>query len=345
MKAASDTPPPAVEASGEFDLIARYLAPLAAAEPGALGLLDDAAVLSVPRGESLVVTTDTLVAGVHFLTDEAPAVVAARALAVNLSDLAAMGATPWTYTLSLALPADLGAEQRTAWTAAFAGGLYDQQTRFGATLVGGDTVAAPGPLSITVTALGHVQADKALRRSGAQPGDQVWVSGSIGDGVLGLAVATGRLPDLDVLHAEALATRYRKPAPRVSVGVGLRGLAHAAVDVSDGLVADVGHICETSGVEAVIVADQIPLSQAARTVVATDPSRFLSVLTGGDDYEIAFTASPSAELAVASLATSTDVPLTRIGEIRGTDTARGQVRVVDQQGRDINVPASGYRHF
>lgn len=324
---------------GEFDLIRRFFAPLAAAAPGALGLTDDAALIKARKGRDLVVTTDALVAGIHFPADETPDSVAARALGINLSDLAAMGATPRAYTLAIALPGRCGA----GWIARFAAELGRLQKHYRIHLIGGDTVATKGPLTLSVTAIGDVEQGTALRRGGAKAGDAVYVSGTIGDAALGLKAVLGGLRSLSGRHRKALIDRYRRPRPRVRLGRALVGLAHAAIDVSDGLVADLGHVAETSGLAADIDAGRVPLSVAGRAALADDPRVMAVILSGGDDYEIVFTAPPRADAAVARLARRLKLPLTRIGHM--TKGKKGAVRVKDQRGRALRLARDGYQHF
>lgn len=270
----------------EFALIARHFAPLAG--PGALGLGDDAALLDPPPGRQLVLAADAMVAGVHFLPDDPPETIGRKLLRVNLSDLAAMGAAPLGYLMTLALPRGLP----DAWLAAFAAGLAADQRAFGVTLLGGDTVGTDGPLTLSLTIIGHVAPGRALRRVGARPGDALCVSGTIGDGALGLRVLRDGLADRDGY----LARRYRMPEPRLALGAALVGVARAALDVSDGLVQDVGHLCRAAGCGAVIEADAVPLSGATRALVEADPALLAVVLTGGDDYELVFAAVPDAVL-------------------------------------------------
>ncbi len=243
---------------GEFERIRRYFAPLAG--PGGLDLLDDAALVDCREGHRLVMTADAIVEGVHYLADDPPGLVAKKLLRVNLSDLAAMAARPLHYLLTTALPAERGPE----WIAAFAGGLADDQRRFEVALLGGDSVATHGPAVLSLTAIGEVAAGTEIRRSGARIGDMVWVSGTIGDAWLGLGVLRGAHPQLSAEHRDALISRFRLPEPRVELGPALRGIAHAMIDVSDGLLADLGHICETSRVGAVVEQPALPLSAAAR---------------------------------------------------------------------------------
>lgn len=323
---------------GEFDLIARCFAPLASREPGALGLLDDAALLTVPPGQQLVVTTDAVVAGIHFLPDDPPELVARKLLRVNLSDLAAMGARAVAYTLVTAWPpgADL------PWIEAFARGLAEDQDEFGIALVGGDTVSTPGPATFAVTAFGLVDTGKALLRSGAKPGDGIFVTGTIGDAALGLRVLRGEIGGLSPEHAAALIDRYRLPRPRLSVGTSLLGLVRAGMDVSDGLLADLGHICETSGVGAVVEASEVPLSDAAQAAIGDDAERLAVVLTGGDDYELLLTAPPSAAGYLADVASQSGVPIRRIGRI---EEGAPEVTVLDNSGAPLVFPIQGFRHF
>lgn len=324
---------------GEFDLIARYFAPLAAGTPGAFGLGNDAAVLDPAPGHSVVVTTDAMVAGVHFLPGDPADLVARKLLRVNLSDLAAMGARASGYVLDLALPPDLD----EAWVAAFADGLRADQDEFGIALLGGDTVKTPGPLTLALTAFGEVPAGTALTRSGARAGDVIYVSGSIGDGALGLKALRGEIAGLTDTDRAALADRYHLPRPRLALGRALaaRGLATAAIDVSDGLVADLGHVAARSGLAAEIEAQAVPLSTAARAALAADPGLREAVLGGGDDYELLFTAPPGAAAAIAALAEELALPLTRIGAM----AAGTGVRVLDEAGAPISLAKAGWSHF
>ena len=331
----------------EFDLIARYFAPLAAGEPGALGVTADAAVLSVENGRRVVVTTDTLVSGVHFFPSDPPETVAAKMLAVNLSDLAAMGALPLAYTVSMALPAAWTGEELHRWLESFAGGLSMMQAEMDINLIGGDTVATPGPICLTVTALGSVREGAELRRAGARPGDAIFVSGTIGDATLGLRALTGGLPDLTDEQRGMLIKRYRTPDPRVGLGQKLVGVAHGAADVSDGLVADLEHICTASLLSATVQAARTPLSVAAEAAVSADPDLLTSILTGGDDYELVFTVSPDSANAIETISRDLGLPLTEIGrmEVRSSGDERPRVRVVGTDGRQLNLARGGYRHF
>ena len=324
---------------GEFELIAKYFAPLAEAAPGAQGLRNDAALFDPAGDDSLVLTVDAMVAGVHFLPEDPPETIGRKLLRVNLSDLAAMGARPRGYLLTTAFPKDID----EAWIAAFAAGLAEDQRIFGVALHGGDTVSTPGPLTLSLTAFGEVPKDGSLSRATARAGDLVFVSGTIGDGLLGLEVLRGGLPGLSEAQRAYLATRYRLPEPRLELGRRLAetGLASAALDVSDGLAADLGHIAEESGLAAVLDAAATPLSPAARAVLEAAPARLPELLGGGDDYELLFTVAPARAGEVAALAQALDLPLRAIGRM----TAGRGLRLHDSAGREIALKGTGWRHF
>jgi len=328
--------PPAL---GEFDRITRYFKPLAAEFPGARGLRDDAAVFGVPPGFELVVTADAMVAGVHFFPDDSPGDIAAKLLRTNLSDLAAMGAEPLAYTLTTALPRDVD----EAWLSAFAAGLGEDQARFSIGLAGGDSVSTRGPITLSVTAFGLVPAGRALPRWGGVVGDRLFVSGCIGDAALGLEIAYDRLTVDDAAARAHLLRRLRRPDPRTSLGPRLIGLASGALDVSDGLVADLGHLCEESGCAARLDAASVPLSDAARGVIGDDPARLALALTGGDDYELLFSAPESATPALLALAESLGVPITAVGWLEAG--VPGTVRALDQRGAPLALIRRGWDHF
>jgi thiamine-monophosphate kinase len=327
---------------GEFELIARYFAPLARAFPGAYGLLDDAAVIRPAFDHELVVKSDTIVGGVDFLPDEPADFVARKALRVNLSDLAAKGAVPRAYLLDLVLPNTVD----EAWIAAFVAGLAHDQAEYGMHLIGGDMSSTSGPVTVAVTAFGEAPIGRIIRRGGAHAEDTVFVTGTIGDAALGLSVLRGALPALDVASAAFLVDRYRAPEPRVALGPQLIGIATAGLDVSDGLVADLRHICAVSHLAAVIDVRSVPLSPAARVAIADDPQRLATALTGGDDYEILFTASPAAADRIGALSRSCGVPITPIGRmtvLSGADLPR--VVVLDTLGRPLSFASEGWTHF
>jgi thiamine-monophosphate kinase len=335
MKKASNLP-------GEFELIARYFAPLAKGFPGAYGLLDDAAVIAPPPGHELVAKTDAIVGGVHFLHDDPPDLIARKALRVNLSDLAAKGAVPRAYMLDIMLPATV-TEQ---WVAAFARGLAQDQVAYGVHLIGGDTDSTPGPVAIAIMAFGDVAAGQMIRRCGARAGDTVFVTGTVGDAALGLEVLRGALPNLDANDASILVDRYRLPRPRVTLGPRLIGLASAALDVSDGLLADLRHLCEASGLAALIEEPRVPLSSAARAALALSPGRVASVFGGGDDYEILFTAPRPATDGLNALSNTLGVPITAIGRMEPLPAGGGaEVTVLDGSGRPLAFERDGWTHF
>lgn len=314
----------------EFALIARHFLPLAG--EGALGLGDDAALLDPPAGRQLVLAADAMVAGVHFLPDDPAGTIGRKLLRVNLSDLAAMGAAPLGYLMTCAFPRGTGDD----WVAGFVAGLAADQREFGLAVLGGDTVSTPGPATFSLTILGTVAPGAALRRVGARPGDEVWVSGTIGDGALGLLSLTGRLaPDAH------LAERYRLPRPRLALGQALAGIARAAMDVSDGLAQDLGHLARAAGCGAVIEAAAVPLSDPARAALAADPGLLPRILGGGDDYELLFAAAPGDADRVRAAAAATQTPVSRIG--RFLDGAG--VAVLDASGGPVELPVAGWSHF
>jgi len=321
----------------EFALIARLFAPLARNYPGALGLGDDAALMDVPAGQQLVLTMDSMVAGVHFFADDPPDLIARKLIRVNLSDLAAKGARPFAIMLSAAFPQDVGME----WLRSFAEGLAQDCRYYDLSLIGGDTVATPGPLTLTVTAFGLAGQGRALLRSAGRDGDGVFLTGTLGDAALGLLTRQGGFPGLNPELRDHLTQRYLLPCPRTALGPQLVGVAHAAMDVSDGLIQDIGHLCRQSGLGAVIRAADLPLSDAARQVVDLDPSLLSAILGGGDDYEIVFTAPLEHADKIARLADDAGTRVTAIGYLRsGTD-----VVVEDGQGRPLDLARAGWRHF
>jgi thiamine-monophosphate kinase len=320
---------------GEFDRIARFFAPLAL--PGALDLSDDVALIDGPEGEQYVLTTDTIVESIDYFPDDPPFQVAQKLLRVNLSDLAAKGARPFGYLLNTALPVTCG----EAWLAAFTAGLAADQKTYGIGLLGGDSTAIPGPTSLTVMAIGRVAQGKAILRGGAGLGETVYVSGSLGDSALGLQVRKGTLQGLGEQAKAFLIDRYRLPQPRLVLGQQLVGIARAMIDISDGLIADLGHLCKASGLGAVIEADKLPLSAAASAAISANPIFNKAVIGGGDDYELLFTAPADATEAVAAAARAAKVTVTAIGRMDDG----GDVRLNDAQGRPVKVDIGGYTHF
>jgi thiamine-monophosphate kinase len=325
----------------EFDLIRRYFAPLSDGEPGALGLRDDAAWLRPDSGMELVVSADAIVAGVHFPTLTAPGDVARRALRVNLSDIAAKGAHARCYTLALQLPDTIDED----WIAAFAAGLAADHDTYGVSLLGGDTTRTSGPLSLSINIFGQVAENNMIKRSLSGVGDDIYVSGSIGDAALGLASISGDLVVDTADDRNFLEARFLRPEPRVSLGPALVGTAAASADISDGLVADLGHICTASDVSAEIHEHLVPLSDAARRLVTDNQPLRTNLLTGGDDYEIVFTAPVSARDTIVSIASATGVSITRIGRTIPMASGTPAVRVRDETGNIVEAGFGGYRHF
>ena len=316
----------------EFDLIKRLLAPLAAATPGTFNLTNDAAVISAPAGQDLVVTKDMMAAGVHFLPDDPPDLIARKLLRVNLSDLAAMGASPVGYLVGAALNEPLDEN----WLVQFVDGLATDQKTFGLDLLGGDTIAiGDAPLVLSLTALGTVPQGQALTRSGAVPGNLLAVSGTLGDGALGLRCLRGEVAIVADDH-DYLVDRYRLPRPRLNLGTALVGRASAALDISDGLIADAIHLSVESNVAIRIDTECLPLSGAVRRLVDGDRARLDDVLTGGDDYELLFTIGEADLEDVQGV----DVDVNVIGAVE----AGSGVRIVDAAGNDITPTNTGWRH-
>ena len=322
----------------EDDLIARYFAPIAGA--GGLGLRDDAARIAPPPGCEIVLTVDGLVAGVHFFADDPPAAIARKALRVNLSDLAAKGAAPLGFLLTLALPRDW----KSDWLALFAKGLGDDAAAFGCPLLGGDTVSTPGPLTLSITALGAVPAGRMVPRDGARAGDALYVSGTIGDAALGLLVRSE--PEgsrsMEVADRAFLLDRYLLPQPRAALTEALREHASAAMDVSDGLVGDLSKMLRVSGASAEVDAAHVPLSQAARNMIVGQSRLLERALTGGDDYEILASVPPGRVDAFEAAARAAGVPVTRIGTVTA---GQGAPTFRDARGAPMSFERGSYSHF
>ena len=322
----------------EFEQIAKLLRPLTDGAPEALDLLDDAAVIPSRPGYDLVISKDAMVEGVHFLPDDPLDLVAGKLLRANLSDLAAKAAEPYAYLLATAWSPRCGWAEREA----FAAGLRGDQDLFGLRLIGGDTVATPGPLTLSLTVLGWVPAGRMVRRGGARAGDMLMVSGTIGDGWLGLDAASGGLPGLSAADRDWLADRYRRPQPRLALREALLAHATAAADVSDGLIADAGHIGEASGLAVEIDLDAVPLSEAATKWTAAQPDQaaaLTSLATGGDDYEIVCTVAPEDAGAFQAMSQAAGVAMTRIGRV-----AVGDGVTVLQNEQPLTISRTGYRH-
>lgn len=325
--------------SAEERLIARYFQPLAR-HPAALGLSDDAAVLTPPPGCDLVLTTDGVIAGVHAFADDRPDMIGCKALRMNLSDLAAKGAKPLGFLLALSLPAAID----EAWLAAFAGGLGEDADRYGCPLLGGDTDRTPGPLAVSITAFGAVPQGKMVKRSTARPGDVIAVTGTIGDSALGVllrrdgALAT-RWKLTDAMSAH-LKHRYLLPEPRNALAEAILQHASAAMDISDGLAGDLAKLCRASGAAAEVDVESVPFSEAVCAAVAADPAALETALSGGDDYELMLTLAPDKFPALRAAAGQAGVPVTEIGRIAAGAGARFL-----QNGSALPFARPAFSHF
>jgi thiamine-monophosphate kinase len=319
----------------EDDLIARFFAPLAG--PEGLGLRDDAALLTPPAGD-LVLTKDALVAGVHFFAEDPAETIARKALRVNLSDLAAKGAEPLGFLLALALPTDWTAD----WLEAFARGLGEDAALYRCPLFGGDTVKTPGPLMVSITALGRVESGGMVMRTGVQAGDALYVSGSIGDAALGLQARRGRLPSLAPEHREHLVGRYLLPRPRLALSAAMAEFAHAGMDISDGFVGDLAKMLRVSGVSAEVDLARLPLSAAAHAALAHDPEFFEIAATGGDDYEILASVDPHKAAAFEAAAAKAGVEVTKVGRALAGEQPP---RFLGRDGVEIAFERGAFSHF
>jgi thiamine-monophosphate kinase len=327
--------------SAEDRMIARYFRPLAK-HPGAFGLKDDCAVLTPPAGSDLVLKTDAIVGGVHFFPKDAADMVAKKALRVNLSDLAAKGAKPAGFLLALAMPKTIGED----WLEAFARGLGADAEAYGCPLLGGDTDRTPGPVTVAITALGTVPQGTMVLRSGARAGDRIMVTGTIGDAALGLllrtAAGSAKRWQLDDFQRAELNQRYLLPLPRNAVAEALRLHASAAMDVSDGLVGDLAKLCGASGVTAEVAIDQVPLSNAAKQVIAAEPAQVETILTGGDDYEIVSTVAADKVASFHAAAAAAGVTVTEVGRVVA---GRQMPRFLDRDGRPRLFKQTSFSHF
>jgi thiamine-monophosphate kinase len=326
--------------SGEDRLIARYFKPIAT-HPGALGLADDAAFIKPPPGCDLVLKTDAIIGGVHFFAEDAARDVASKALRVNLSDLAAKGAAPLGFLLSLALPKEIGDE----WLSRFAEGLRGDAVLYGCPLFGGDTDRTPGPITVSIAMFGSVPEGTMVRRAGAKAGDRVFVSGSIGDAALGLALRKktdmGALWKLSDAQRQHLTSRYLLPQPRNALSEAVRAHASAAMDVSDGLAGDFAKLCRASKVAAEIEVARVPLSDAARAVLAAEPAMLETALTGGDDYEIVCTVPAAKVESFRAAAQAAQVAVSEIGEIKAGEGAR----FLGAGGKPLIFKRASFSHF
>ncbi len=318
---------------GEFNLIRKFFTRTYQRSDVSLGVGDDAAVVNVPQGKQLVVTTDTLVAGVHFPEETSPRDIAYKSIVVNLSDLAAMGAEPAWLTLCVNLP-----EVDHDWLQAFSESFYQTCERFHVQLIGGDTVQ--GPLSITVQAMGLVDSGKVLQRSGAQAGDLIYVSGTLGDAAIGLAMVQGRCAQND--DSDWFIGRLNRPEPRIELGLAAAPYCSAAIDISDGLAADLSHVLEAGTCGATVYVDSVPLSvEAKRYFEQQGDIDWTQVLASGDDYELCLTVSPENETRLVEAATSVSVPVSKVGEI----TEDPAMRLLEDAGNEIKLKDAGYDHF
>jgi len=330
---------PAARGSGEDLLIARHFRPLAR-HPGALGLSDDAALLTPPLGCDLVLTTDGIIAGVHVFADDPPDTIARRALRVNLSDLAAKGAKPAGFLLAVALPAETTDE----WLTAFTGGLAADAEHYDCPLLGGDTDRTPGPLSVSITAFGTLPTGSMVRRSGARPGDALIVTGTIGDAAMGLTLRHDAQwgARLNAGQRDHLLARYLLPEPRTGLADALRAYASAALDISDGLAGDLAKLCRASEVSTEIEAEQVPLSEAARALIAAEPALLARALSGGDDYEI-LAAVPAGKVeAFKAEARAAGIAVTEIGRLASGDA---QPQFIGPDKRPLAFERPSYSHF
>lgn len=322
----------------EFDLIATLLAPLTAHTPEALGLKDDAAVLQPPEGHDLILTKDAIVEGVHYLRSDPPEQIAQKLMRVNLSDLAAKGAKP----LGCLLAAGWAPKTTRPWQEAFVRGLAADQEAFGLRLMGGDTVSAPGGAFFSLSAFGAVPHGQMVQRTGAQIDDVIFVSGTIGDGFGGLQVGLDKAAGLSVAACEALLTRYRLPLPRLSLGPLLRRFAHAAIDVSDGLIADLGHLCAASEVGACVRIGDVPFSEGGREGLSKGLWSWQDLVSGGDDYEVLAAIPPARALLFQQEALRVGLSVHPIGTIVATQDG---FNVLDPEGQYADIPHTGYQHF
>jgi thiamine-monophosphate kinase len=322
--------------SAEDELIARFFAPLAT-HAGALGLTDDAAFITPPPGHDVVLKTDAIIGGVHFFAEDAAHTVACKALRVNLSDLAAKGAKPLGFLLSLALPKEIG----DSWLENFAEGLRGDSVLYACPLFGGDTDRTPGPITVSVAMFGSVPQGTMVRRAGASPGDRVFVSGTVGDATLGLALRRGATWKLAEPERQHLISRYLLPQPRNALAEAVRTHASASMDVSDGLAGDFAKLCRASGVGATIESARVPFSDAGRAVLAAEPAMLEAALSGGDDYEIVCTVPSQKADSFYAAAAAAKVPVSDIGEIAGEEGAR----FLGPDGAPLTFAQASYSHF
>lgn len=321
----------------EFDLIEELFVPLAKLHAGADGLKDDCATLSVRHGFEALYTMDTLVEGVHFFKDDPANLIAKKLLRVSLSDLAASGGIPKGYLLALSLPADISHE----WLQLFAAGFSEDQAKYNVTMLGGDTTSTSGPLTLSLTAIGEVPSGEAVRRSGAVVGDDIYVSGVVGDAAIALRLFEKMGRETAEIEFPAICDGYILPEPRTTLGPSIIGIASACIDISDGLYADLGHICEASGVGATVFQSHIPLSDSAANILDKYQEYWQAVFGGGDDYELLFSAAPNKREVVQGVSEMIGVPIARIGKI----ISNKDISILDSQDKRLNVENTGWKHF
>ncbi len=319
----------------EFSFISKLLSPLTFNNKEALGLKDDAAIIPSKPGYDIVITKDMIAEGTHFFKGDDPKNLAKKLLRVNISDLAAKGATPYCCFLSIALPKNISEK----WLKDFSSSLKEDLNLYGLFLSGGDTIAHNGNLVLSLTALGLIKKNKTILRSGAKEGDLIFVTGNIGDSYLGLQILKGDLQTTKK-NCELLVSRYHLPQPRIQIGKKLVNIASSAVDISDGLIADLEHICECSEAAAIINLNDIPLSTMARDITKKHPNLLLNIISGGDDYEILFTASQDKFKQIKQLSKSSGIPIIKIGSI----TKGKNIRLLDDNGKEIEIKNKGYEH-
>ncbi|MAU41700.1 MAG: thiamine-phosphate kinase [Kordiimonas sp.] len=324
---------------GEFDIIKRYFATIAQKNENSFGLMDDAAIFSPAADQALVFTKDILIENIHFRQDDKASQIARKLLRVNLSDLAAMGADPCGYLLGLSLPKETRFSEQ--WIEDFSNGLANDIETFGGGLWGGDTVATTGPLTLSLTAIGSLPKGQEVLRSGARPGDDIYVSGTLGDAALGLRVLEGDLNIEKEDFSRALVSRYHLPRPRMALGKSLRSIASSMMDISDGLMGDIAHICASSKCGARIYADKLPLSDATQAVLQEHKKFAPMVWSGGDDYELLFTADIGQRGQIMNCAEQCGVQVARIG----VTTKELSAVLLDENGDRLALAGEGYRHF
>jgi len=324
----------------EFKMIKELLSPLSIGEVGAYGLSDDGAKIKVKNGD-IILTTDAIIKGIHFPESEDPKTIASRIIRVNLSDIAAMGAVPRAYLLVLAIPSST----TLSWMESFVEGLSCEQKEFGISLIGGDTTRTQGELMLSITMIGETYDNKVLLRNGASVGDYIYVSGFIGDASLGLSLIEGRNKANSLSVTDYLINRFRKPTPRIDLGINLTGIANSAADVSDGLLADLKHICNASGVCAEIYLNHIPISSEAESMVSNNLNLRMDLLSGGDDYELIFTVPFKHISKVNELSEKYNVQIKQIGKIIGKGLNEDVITLKDVNGKILKISSEGYQHF